>query len=368
MGLDMGRDQMPPISEVKEEKPRIQSLITLSNIETIIYSQILKVEPRNTISAAVAVGRAIDWFLVPANFIYRYRDNYCFPPELYPDWDLRSVFANFYPTGYDYGKILAILEKHRPNFWDEQPPFNSANLALERRNIKEKLIPVWEEIARKFKIDSFNLQGVMKIEGDLLLPTLRTASGETIAAIGIRIVKDRFDALVDDDKNYTYIAKPDCLLVYELGGQIFHIQVQPDYIKSLRGERKTVAKRQIVTKRIVGDFKDSDKRDPRDLSTPFGKTMLVYNWLLSQIGERFKRNPPTWVRLANGQRRKVFLIPQYVKRPLPADSVQAALEFLREEGDEIFFPLPQLSEDLGNLAKDILEQALLLSQKSKLTT
>lgn len=366
--MDMGPGLLPPTSKDKEREPRISSFITMSKIEAIIYSESSRLGSEIPIIGDIAIGRAIDWFLVPANFIYRFRDNYCFPPQLYPEWDLRSVFSSFYPTGYGYGDIVAILEKHRPNFWGDQNPLKPANLALERRNIKDKLIPVWQEIARKFEIDSFGLQEVMEVKEGQILPTERTASEETIAQIGIRIVRDRFDALVDDDKNYTYVAQPDCLLVCELAGQTFHIQVKPDYIKRLREKRKTTAKRHIIIKRIVGDFKDSDRRDLADFSTPFGRTMLVYNWLLSQIGEKLKWDQLTWVRLTNGQRRRVFLIPQEVRRPFPAGSVLAALEFLREDGGEIFSRLPQLSEDSESLARNTLERALLLSQKSRLAT
>lgn len=365
LGLDIFAGQPQPAG--REREPRIHRLITLSDIETIIYRRIAKVEPNGQISAAAAVGGAIDHFLIPANFIYRYRDDYCFPPELHPDWDLQSVFARFYPTGYRFGEILEILEKHRPRFC-EQNPLNPANLALERRNIKRKLVPVWQEIAKRFKIDFFNLQGVMDIERNSLIFGGRTASEEDIAQITGRIIHNRFDDLVDDDKDYTYIARPDCLLAYESNGQTFHIQVEPDYIKRLRERRKTVKKRHIVTKRIVGDFKDSDKRDLTDFSTPYGKTMLVYNWLLSQIGERFKWNQLTFVRLNNRQKRRVFLIPQEVGKQIDSGSVQTALEFLRADGSEIFSPMPQLSEDLRDMAKTTLDQALLLSQKPVLAS
>lgn len=353
-----------PVTPEQEYKAR--NHISFSPIEKIIFQNIEGVKPRNTIDASAAVGSAIDWFLVPANFIYRFRDDYCFDPQrFYTDWDLKDVFSRFYATGFDFEEILRILEDHRPRFIQNNPLY-PANLALERGRIKRALIPMWDEIAKQFKIDSLEHQEIMTNENGILLPSGKTASEETVKQIGQRIVRDRFDVLVDDDKNYTYIAKPDCLLVYELDGETFHIQIQPDYIKRLREKRKSVAKRQIVTKRIVGDFKDTDKKDLTNFLTPFGKTMLVYTWLLNQIGQNFKESQLTWVKLTNGQKRRVFLIPQEVRNPVSSDKVQTALEFLQEEGDEIFSPLPKLTKADEELARSIFEKALLISRQIKI--
>lgn len=349
-----------------EREYRVRNLITFSMIEKIIYQNIEGVKSRNTIDVSTAVGSAIDWFLVPANFIYRFRDDYCFDPErFYTKWDLKDVFSRFYPTGYDFEKILRILEDYRPKFVQNNPLY-PANLALERRRIKKALIPVWNAIAKQFKLDSLELQEIMQNENGILLPSGKLATHETIEQIGQRIVNDKFDALIDDDKDYTYIAKPNCLLVYKFEKQTFHIHVQPDYIKRLRVKRKTTTKRQIVAKLIVGDFKDTEKKNLSDFSTPFGKTMLVYNWLLAQIGRNFKLNQLSWVKLDNRQKRRVFLIPQEVKNPVPSDKIQTALEFLQEDNEEIFSPLPKLTADDQRKAKKIFEQALGISKQIKI--
>jgi len=366
IGIDNSFAVMTQVATSPEQEQRAQGLITFSDIERIIYRDIEKVPPRNSFDVGAVIGTGIDWFLVPANFIYRYRDDYCFSEEFYPDWKIEDVFSKFYPTGFGFDKYLDILQKHRREFQGKYNPLYPANLALERRNIKRALIPLWEEIAKEFKIDSLEVQGIMENVEGVILPSGKTASAETVGQIGQRIVRERFDALVDDDKNYTYLAKPDCLLVYELDGQTFHIQVQPDYIKRLREKRKSVKKRRIVIKRIVGDFKDSDRKDLTDLSTPFGKVMLVYNWLLSQIGQRLKMNQLTWVRLSSRQLRRVLLIPQEVAHPVALDKVETGIEFLQEESGDIFSSMPKLSPRNEELARDILEKALRVSRQVKI--
>lgn len=369
LGFGFGTNRaLLPASEtesqnLREQELKVKSLITFSEIEKIIYWQIHKVEPKNTFDAQAAIGTAIDWFLVPANFIYRYRDNYCFPPELYPEWDLKTVFAKFFPTGWQFGNLLTLLENHRPNFFVGK---KSPNLALGREHIKRQLVPLWQEAAKKFKLDALYVQSIMAQDGNFLLSEGRTASSETIAAIGQRIVSERFDTLIDDDKSYTYLAKPDCLLKFEVAGYDFNILVQPDYIKRLREERKTVQKRNIVVKRIVGDFKDSNMKDITDFEKPFSQVMLVYNWLLAQIGRNFKQNQLERIRLPNRQVRRVFLIPQEVAKPVPANQVQTALEFLQEGEGQIFTQMPPLTDELTEFAQSILVKALLLSRQPKL--
>lgn len=365
IGADNSLTAMTQIATSPEQEQRAQRLVTFSDIERVIYRDIEKVPPRNTFDVSAIIGAGIDWFLVPANFIYRFRDNYCFSEELYPDWNLKEVFSKFYPTGWGWEKYLHILEDHRKDFVENNPLY-PANFALERGNIKRALIPIWKNVAKKFRIDSLEIQQIMVNQGDLLLLSGKPATTETVGEIGQRIVRERFDVLVDDDKNYTYLAKPDCLLVYELDGQTFHIQVQPDYIKRLREKRKSVKKRQIIVKRIVGDFKDSDRKDLTDFSTPFGKVMLVYNWLLSQAGQRLKMNQLTWVRLSNRQLRRVFLIPQDVVKPVPLDNVETGLEFLQEKNGDIFSPMPKLSQEEETIAKDLLEQALRKSREVRI--
>jgi len=370
----------PPDQPVTPEKEfKIDSLITLSEIEKIIYRDIEGVRPRNVVDASLAVGRAIDFFLVPTNFIYRFRSNYCFPPEDYPSWDLKTVFANFYPTGWRSEEILEILKNHRKRFCYENRPLRPGNSNLEKRMIKERLVPVWEEVAKKFRLDFFHLQQIATFRGDLLVASGQAASQETIADIGRRIVEERFYRLIDDDLNYSYLAKPDCLLVYQLDGQTFYIQVQPDYIKRLQERKKSVQKRldqqgregkaeRIVASRIIGDYKDSDRKDLSDFSTPFGKTMLVYNWLLSQIGQRFKQVGPTLITLPNRQKRRVFIIPAEVLKPIPAHRVQTALEFLQARGSQIFTPMPRLTAENEELARKTFEEALAISRRSKITS
>lgn len=346
-----------------EQEIRLVNLITFSQIERIIYHKIHEVRFTGSLDARSAVGAAIDHFLVLANFIYRYRDDYCFNPNIiYATWNLEDVFSRFYPTGWGRDKFIHALREFRPSFADDVNP----RYALTKDSIKKNLIPLFNKVAGNFSLDALNLQNVAALEANRLQTSDKTASSETISEIAQRIVTERFDALVDDDQDYTYIARPDCVLVYKLNGEIFHIQVQPDYIKRLREKRKTTRARQIVARRIIGDFKDSDFRNLEDTQSPSGQTMLVYSWLLAEVGKRFKQNQRKWTRLSSGQKRPVFLIPQEITNPIEADKVQTALECLREESGEIFKPLPTLTEKSAQRAKNDLEQALTISRRVKI--
>lgn len=364
VGADNSFAAMIQVATSPEQEQKVQGLISFSDIEKIIYRDIEKVPPRNTFDISAVIGAGIDRFLVPAHFINRFRDDYCFPEELYPDWNIKDVFSKFYPTGFGFDEYLELLKRHRKRFI-QSDPLKPANSALERRNIKRALIPLWEEIAKEFKIDSFEIQQIMANQGGFLLSSGKPATTETVGQIGQRIVRERFDALVDDDKDYIYIAKPRCLISFEVDGITFNAQIEPDYIKRKREKRKSTIKRQVVVKRIVGDFKDSQRRDLTDYTTAFGKTMLVYNFLLGQIGQRFVEKV-TWIRLPNRQLRRVFVIRERVSRPVPADRVQTALEFLQEESGEIFTPMPKLSQEEETMAKDLLEQTLRKSRQIKL--
>jgi len=347
-----------------ETEHRISSLVTFSQIEKIIYRDIENVEPKDLFSSSAAVGAAIDQFLVPANFIYRYRADYCFPPELYPEWNLDEVFARYYPTGWGYQNILDLLKKHRANFTDRHNPLNPQNPNLERDNVKKRLLPLWTEVAKGFNLEGLSIQNVMAQENSALVASAKTASSETVAKIAQRVVTERFESLVDDDKDYTFIAKPDCLLVFEVDDQPTYLHIQPDFLKRQR-ERKSTAKRRIVTVRKIGDFKDSDKKDIANYSTAYGKTMLVYNWLLLQIGQKLKQNQLDWVKLASGHKRRVFVIPQEVKNPIPAGNVQTSLEFLQEEVGLLSYTMPTLSTKDQELAQSILEQAIRIARSPK---
>ncbi|OGH21299.1 MAG: hypothetical protein A2958_00675 [Candidatus Levybacteria bacterium RIFCSPLOWO2_01_FULL_38_13] len=369
MEFDIGKGNsfaiMTQAATSPEQEQRVQGLISFSDIERMIYRHIEKVPPRNTFDVSAVIGAGIDWFLVPANFIYRYRDDYCFDPDrFYTEWNLQTVFSRFYPTGFGFDEYLELFKNHRKRFI-QSDPLKPANFALERRNIKRAMIPLWEEIAKKFKIDSLEVQEIMENAKGVVLPSGRTASAETVGQIGQRIVRERFDALVDDDKDYTYIAKPRCLLSFEVDGITFQVQVEPDYIKRKREKRKSTIKRQVVAKRIVGDFKDSDRHNLTDYTTAFGKTMLVYNFLLRQIGQRFVEKV-TWVKLPNGQRRRVFIIRDRVSKPVPSDRVETALEFLQEESGDIFTLMPRLSEKEEAMARNLLEQALQISRQVRI--
>ena len=348
---------------VPERAPRIDRIINFSEIETIIYRDIAGVEPRDFMHSSQAIGRAIDFALIPLEFIYRLRAGYCFTDQ---DFSLAQLFVKYYPTGWKRDKFLNLLEKYREKFilipGVQQP-------ALARRDVKERVLPMWYEIAKSFNLDALSLQGTMTIQEDLLLPSDQTASGETVMQIGRRIITDRFDYLVGDDPDYTYTARPDFLVVYDLDGQRFYIQIQPDYLKMLRKGRKTTQAKHIITKRIIGDYKDTDRRDLYDMSTPFGQMIGVHNWLLRESGLRFKWPPgrqPMWVSLLNRQKRLVFWIPPEVKNPLPPHQVTTNIEFLREDGEEITIPMPALTLETKEKAKEILEEALRISQTVKI--
>ena len=363
----------PPELERKLRPPRI---ITFSQIEKIIYEQ-NGVESKGIFNANLAIGTTLDYFIVPGEFIYGNRADYCFPQELYPEWELHKVFGQQLPTAYSSRKAdyLELLERHRERF-TEKPPLRPEDPPLERWLIKQRLIPLWDEVAQKFKLPALALQHVMDQEGNFLLPSGHSASEETVKGMAQRIIVERFDSLVKDEPNYNYIAKPDFLIPYIVDGEEYSILVQPDYIKTLKTNKKSVKERErkdqipryksVVAKRIVGDFKDSEIRDLFDPTTAYGKSIRLYNWLLTQIGQRLRRGPKDkkWITFTNGQGQYVFILPSEEK--FPAESIQTALEFLREDVDRMYVPLPTLSPEDEELAKQILEETLLASQQSKL--
>ena len=352
-----------------------QNLITFSQLERIIYRQAGQRELTSVFEAQTAVGSAIDYFLVFANFIWGYRGGYCAKPDGrnpgFSDNKVADTFFQFHPTGWkrEKEKMVDLLLKHRSRFFmfAGRTDFEPKELVFTKTGIRQSLIPLWEEAARKFGLDTLQVQNVMALQDQSLAPSQKAALSESTSQIAARIITERFDALVKNDPDYAYLAKPDCLLVYKVDGETFHIQVQPDYIKRLRGDRKTTKARHIVVKRIIGDFKDS-KRQILDRTTPYGQAMHLYNGLLAQVGQRFKQNQLKSVRegIANLRERKVFLIPQDVTRPIEADQVQTALEFLQEEESEIFTPMPALTEQDARLAIEILEQNLRISQTVKI--
>ena len=363
---------LSPLGEpaVPTEIKRIDRLITFSDIEKSIYQK-HGVEPRDIISKGLAVGTAIDYFLIPANFIYRYRAKYCFPDDedQFNSWSMVDAFKKFFPTGYpsERNKMLEFLEKYRRSFMDRNNPLNPEYPVLEKRGIRDRLVPLWIDVARTFRIDSLNLQGIMKKEDGNLVASDETASSEGIMDIAQRIVSERFYSLIEDDQDYSYYAKPDFLIEYAFEGKTFHIQVQPDYIKRLREERASVKKRiakgeklgkRIVVQRIVGDFKDTDKAELVEGSGPFIESMDLYKRFLLEIGRRGRFHKTTRIRFPNGQKRKTYIIPVDATDVVPANRVEAILTLLKAEKENMNTSMPKLTPITEAKAKETLEWAL----------
>jgi len=353
-----------------EREHRIDRLITLSNIERGVYQK-YGFEPQGIISKGLAVGSAIDYFLIPANFIYRYRAKYCFPDDddQFNSWNMVDAFNKFFPTGFpsERNKMIEFLKKYRGSFMDRNNPLNPENPVLEKRGIRDRLVPLWIDIAKTFRIDALKLQGIIKKEDNSLVTSEETASSEGIMDIAQRIVSERFYSLIEDDQDYSYYAKPDFLIEYTFEGKIFHIQVQPDYIKRLREERKSVKKRiskreklgkRIVVQRIIGDFKDIDKTELVEGNGPFIETMRLYNWLLSEIGRRGRFHKATWVKLSSGQKRKTYIIPIDATDVVSADKVEARLTLLKASRDGMDLPMPKITPITEAKARETLEWAL----------
>lgn len=339
-------------------------LLTLSDIEKIIYQE-SGAEPKGIIGASKTKGKAIDEFLDPAEFIWRYRADYCFPEGRFPDWELEKVYSAYHPTGYKNEKErrLNLLRIQRSNFNRENIPPQHSN--LEMAWIKQHLPDLWDEVAKFFGIHGLNKQSVMVLDGESLIPSEEVAIPEDVLEIGRRIVSERFEALVDDDKDYTYIARPDCLFVYELDGIKYHIQVQPDFIKRRRVGRKTTKKReedaiksgQIVAKRILGDYKDALTIQLAGYTGPMGETMGIYKKFLKKIGRQQKETQLRWVKTQDGLRR-VYLIPQDAPNRFREDQVRTDLVFLHEEGGEMFTSMPEATLEDERRATENLENAL----------
>ena len=368
----------PPELERKLKPPRI---ITFSQIERIIYEK-EGVESRGIFNANLAIGTATDYFLLPAQFINRNRADYCFDPNdprYNKSWDLETVFSNHYPTGYksEKEKYLELLKYFRKSF-TEKNPLRPGNSQMERWLIKQRLIPLWNEIAQSFNLDSLALQYVMNQDGNFLMPSGRFASKEQIKDTARRIVVERFDHLVDDDLNYTLYAKPDFRIAVIINGVEYSILFQPDAVKRLREEKKSVQTRlkkgevkkhkRVVAKRIVEDLKDSTAADFSDLSTPFGKATGIYNMLAKKAGQGIKFGPKSirWLYFPNDQGKWVFDIPSSQEPNVPEAEVLTVLEYLREDADKMTVPMPSLSQEEKEYLQNTLEQALLASQQSKL--
>lgn len=354
----------------KETTKRINRLITLSDIERGIYQR-HGLEPRDIVSRGLAVGSAIDYFLIPANFIYRYRTKYCFPDnhDDFNSWDMVDAFRKFFPTGYpsERNKMIEFLEKYRDSFMGRNNPLKREDPILEKRGIRDRLVPLWIDVAKAFKIDSLNQQGIMIKQNGNLVASEETASAESIMDIAQRIVTERFYSLIEDDQDYSYYAKPDFLIEYEFEGKIFHIQVQPDYVKRLREERKSVKERiakgeklgkRIVVQRIVGDFKDMDILELSEISGPLMETMLLYDSFLSEIGRRGRFHKTTKVKLLNGQKRKAYIIPLDATDVVPASKVEATLTLLKADRDSMDFPMPKITPQIKQRVREILDQSL----------
>jgi|SRR3989344_1715718 len=386
----MKREKAPPQTEFdigmgnsfeampqSEKKYRIHRLITFSDIEKLIYKR-HGIQSRDIIGRGLAVGSAIDYFLIPANFIYRYRSKYCFPDsdDPFDSWTMEDAFKKFYPTGYPSIKdeMLSLLEKHRRSFLGENNPLNPGKPVLEKRGIRERLFPLWVDVAKTFKVDALSLQRIMKKEEGGLVASEEAASSEGIMDIAQRIVSERFYSLIEDDKNYSYYAKPDFMIVYEFEGKTYHIQVQPDYIKRLREERPSVQKRikkgeklgkRIVAQRIVGDFKDTDKTELENGEGPFIEAMRLYYWLLSQVGQK-GRLKTTWVRLLSGQEKNAYIIPLDATNLVSANKIEVVLTLLKAERGSMDIPMPKVIPITEEKAKKTLEQALRKSREVRI--
>lgn len=377
MGFDIGIDNSFAAMTQPEKKYRVHRSITFSGIEKLIYKS-HGVQSHDIIGKGLAVGNAIDYFLIPANFIYRYRSKYCFPDsdDPFDSWTMEDAFKKFYPTGYRSTKdaMLKLLVKHRGNFLGENNPLNPGKPVLEKRGIKERLFPLWIDVAKTFEVDALNLQRIMKKAEDGLIASEETASSEGIMDIAQRIVSGRFYSLIEDDQDYSYYAKPDFMIVYKFEGETYHIQVQPDYIKRLREERPSVQRRikrgeklgkRIVAQRIVGDFKDTDKAELENGEGPFIESMRLYYWLLSQVGQK-GRLRATWVRFLDGQEKKAYIIPPDATNLVSANRVEITLTLLKAEKESMDIPMPRLSQEEETMAKDLLEQALRISRQVKI--
>lgn len=358
--VDIDRVQIPDSGLEREYKA--VNHITFSQVEKIIYRNIAGVEPRNVFDESARVGSAIDDFLTLANFIYRYRASYCLSRNK-PDWDLENVFANFYPTGYDYTKLLNTLQLLRPTFQKSK----TGNISqMTKAGVCDHLDSVLKTAVKKFQIDTYAHHSIMNQVGDNLQPTENTAIAEGLDDINKRIIEDRFEQLVsDDDPDFTYVAKPDFLLVLDVDGQVFHLQVQPDYIKRKRNRKSTKAK-DIIVQRIAGDYKDTDRKDLGDLTTPYGVSMAVYDELNYTAAQKTSLDKPQQVRTMDGRKRRVFLIPQDAPDKFKQHQIQTELEYLREDPQNMSCPMPLLDEDRIKIAREVLLEALRISKRIKI--
>lgn len=354
-----------------EYRKRIDRLVTFSEIEKGIYED-YDIEPKDLISKGILVGSALDYFLVLANFIYRHRAKYCLPDKrdlpLEDRWDMEDAFGQFYRTGYknDKDKMLTLLHVHRDRYTGKNNPLRESDPVFQKRGIKERLTFLWKDVGRQFGVDTNFLQGIMKRENGNLSASTEVASNEGIHEVENRILNNRFYSLIDDDKDYSYVARPDFLIEYKLDGKTFCIQVQPDYIKRLRSERKSVRdrmredqKQRIVAQRIVGDFKDTQIQDLRSNTGPLAESMETYNWFLSEVAQRGKMQKAIWIKdRLSSDTRKVFIFSLDDKPIIKPEKIEARLTFLHAEIEEMDFAMAKVTPDLEKRVRARIDRFL----------
>ncbi|PJE57924.1 MAG: hypothetical protein COU81_03500 [Candidatus Portnoybacteria bacterium CG10_big_fil_rev_8_21_14_0_10_36_7] len=337
-----------------ERKIRANSFITFSQLENLVA-------PSDTghlfFDARMQGGSAVDSLLVLAKFVFQNRGSYCKREEETPEWNLDDVFSGYIPTGQSASKLLGILYKSRPDF---RAPKEGPTYA----HLKNKLLGLWPQVAKLHKLDTLSVQSIMAIQGSFFVPSDQTAIAEPLGQIAARVVTERFDDLVAHS-DYTHLARPDFGILYRHNGQTTLIQVQLDYYSRLKEEQQTTAQKHLLVKRRLGDYKDSEKKDLGDLNTAQGRRFLVYNWLASESLVRF-RHIITWLQFPNGQKRPVFLIDPKSPPLHRKQDCEVAIEFIKEEGPKILTPMPKLSPEATEYAKDLISQAIAESKRNKL--
>lgn len=330
--------------------------ISFSKIENQIHIN-YGVEPKGLIGEGLVKGTAIDDFLVLVNFIYRYRSKFSLPDN--DEWTAEEAFWQFIPTGFPNvkEKMFSLLYKHRPNFLR----------VFDKKEIRKRLVPLWIDIAKASGIDSLSFQSTMEKENGYFVESHKTASSEGIMDIAKRIINERFYSLIDDDQDYTYYARPDFFIAYDLDGKTYHIQIQPDYVKNLRTGSESVRKRiaageklnkRIVAQRIIGDFKDSEVADLRSTTGPRAESRRLFTWLMLEAGAKGRMTQAVWTRLSGGQAQKAIIIPLDAKAMISPRRVDTRLTVLRADRENMDFRMQHPTRESERKLKESLDEIL----------
>ncbi|MEK7573301.1 MAG: hypothetical protein AAB531_02645 [Patescibacteria group bacterium] len=308
---------------------------------------------QDDIPGRLALGSAVGRIVMIGEMIYGERDWYCSDETEHPEKSVKKLLPDSYPTGGDFHDLRRFLEKFRPIFQKAE----EGHRPYEREEIKRKLHDVWVEIAANFDLGSYFRQSMMTNTNGIMLPSGKTATSEDVAMIAKRIIDERFDTLVMNDPDYYGVYQPGFAFRMLIEGKIRHLYARPDKIDVWKSYQATTQGRekkgQIVTKIMVGDFKNSRRELFENPNSPRGKAIRLTRMVNENIARKFDWNLLVRNSRTHGWSRKsqrVFLITSDTPDSFPPDQTGTRFICFNEEGEEMILEMPRLTTEEKELA------------------